>query len=424
MSKKYTVRKFVNDVHLWLGLASGLVLFVVCLSGTIYTFRAEIERWMSPEKYYVQVEPNAVVLPADSLVAIMEKQLGGKVTGLQVPADAAMAWQISVKPKDKEAGRQQAGKDAGSPRKAAKQGGEKRGGETEVRPKTYFVNPYTGALTPGQNDKGVSEFFTTVMQLHRWLLLDTDTGRVVVGIATLIFVFIIVSGLVLWFPAKMKNLKQGFKIKFKANWKRVNHDLHNALGFYASIFVLIMALTGLCWSFEWYKDGASSVLGAKVFKGRSEKPLQSKLPADSTVAPASLAAITATTDQNFTYSGDTRITLPADKAGAVVVTRNKTGFFASAGADKLQLDRYTAAVLKLERFADKPLNVKIADSIKPLHTGEMFGAFSKIIYFLACLIATSLPVTGTLIWINKMKKKPKNKVGRVTQQEAQPAVSV
>jgi len=62
-------------------------------------------------------------------------------------------------------------------------------------------------------------------------------------------------------------------------------------------------------------------------------------------------------------------------------------------------------VLKKELFDDKDLNVQVASLIKPLHTGEIFGILSNFIYFLACLIATSLPVTGTIIWLNKMKKK-------------------
>jgi len=54
--------------------------------------------------------------------------------------------------------------------------------------------------------------------------------------------------------------------------------------------------------------------------------------------------------------------------------------------------------------------VQIASLIKPIHTGQIFGTFSKIIYFIACLIATSLPITGTIIWLNKLKKKRKRKL--------------
>jgi hypothetical protein len=55
-------------------------------------------------------------------------------------------------------------------------------------------------------------------------------------------------------------------------------------------------------------------------------------------------------------------------------------------------------------YLDKPLNEKITSSIKAVHTGEIFGPFSKILYFIACLFATSLPVTGTVMWINDLGK--------------------
>lgn len=79
-------------------------------------------------------------------------------------------------------------------------------------------------------------------------------------------------------------------------------------------------------------------------------------------------------------------------------------FFAPAAGDKLTINQYTAEVLHTDIFRDKPVNERISGSIKAIHTGEVYGSFTKLLYFFACLVATSLPVTGTLIWINKLKK--------------------
>src|SRR5690606_28971019 len=114
--------------------------------------------------------------------------------------------------------------------------------------KTYLVNPYTGEVK-GTTESSTAKFFTVVMGLHRWLLVQDGGGKVIVGIATIIFVFLCITGLFIWWPVKARDWKRGFKIKFSASWKRINHDLHNTLGFYALIFLLIMSLTGLCWSF-------------------------------------------------------------------------------------------------------------------------------------------------------------------------------
>ncbi|MEJ7768948.1 MAG: PepSY-associated TM helix domain-containing protein [Chitinophagaceae bacterium] len=413
MKNNYSFRKFINDVHLWLGIGSGLILFIVCLSGTIYTFRPEIERATSSSKYYAKIPAGSARLSPQQLVDRLENQFRGKVTSILIPSDAALNYQVSIKPGGGEDAAMVSKKtnilqkDPGGKEQVIGKPGVAGVGENEkkeeARPTTYFVNPYTAAVA-GEQGGGSTRFFATVMQLHRWLLMDRSTGTVIVGIATIIFVLVILSGLVIWLPRRIRNLKQGLTIKFSSNWKRINHDLHNVLGFYTMPLLLIMALTGLCWSFEWYKNGLSNVLGAKVFRGRNEKPMQS-LAGSENAATVSLNVLLASTDKLFSYPGDVRVAFPADELGSISVSKNKTGFLAFPGADKIEFDRFTGRELKTEYFSNKPLNQKIADSIKPLHTGEIYGLFSKILYFIACLVATTLPVTGTIIWINKLRKK-------------------
>jgi uncharacterized iron-regulated membrane protein len=385
------LRKWINNLHLWLGLASGLILFVVCLSGTVYTFRAEIERWIDAEKFYAK-EQQGKILPADTIALRAAEQAGGKVTAMTIPADHRMNWQVTLKKE-----------------KPAVKGSDSQPGET--RPQTIFIDPYSGNKA-GEQGGPTSEFFSTLMKLHRWLLMGDSIGRIIVGTATIIFVFMLLSGIILWFPAKLRLIRQALTVKTSANWKRINHDLHNTLGFYSFLVLLVMALTGLCWSFEWYRDGASEVLGAKVFRGRGENPAQSKIPA-SGVRHASLDEIIVSTNKVFDYSGNLRLSIPENDSNAVAVTKSAVGFFASAGVDKIQFDRFSGEALRTEPFKEKPLNVKVADSIKLIHTGEIFGTFSKLIYFVVCLIATSLPVTGTMIWLNKMKKKSNSPAVRV-----------
>lgn len=370
---KYSLRKFFNDVHLWLGVGSGIILFIVCLSGTIYTFRHEVEHALEPEKYEVIKPENSSILSADELIALVEKETAGKVTSISIPENETSSYELSVK---------------SSPE-------ERRG-------TGYYVNPYTGGIL-GTQGGAVSDFFFVMMRLHRWLLIEGDAGKIIVGISTIIFVFLIISGFIIWLPKKWKNWKQGFTIKYKANWKRVNHDLHNTLGFYSAILLLIMALTGLCWSFGWYRDGLSNVIGAKVFGGRGGAAELVQVPADSTRLP--FAALISTANNELAYKGDYRISIPSNPEEAVTIQKSGVGFSASSGSDKIQLNPYNAEIIKIERFSDKPFNEKIAASIKPLHTGEIFGLFSKTLYFITCLIATSLPVTGVIIWINKLKKK-------------------
>lgn len=376
-------RKLFNDIHLWMGVGSGLILFLVCLSGTIYTFREEIEMLIEPEKYSVDVPEGVEPMVAEAIIAQLQQQPGGIVSSISIPHEKDEPYAVSIKQS-----------------------------EEERRGTTYFINPYTAEVL-GTSDSPASDFFMFMFRMHRWLLLDSAIGRPIVGVATLIFVFLILSGLVIWVPQKVSAWRQGLKIKFSANWKRINHDLHNSLGLYSSILLLIMALTGLCWSFEWYRDGLGEVLGTQVFgrRGGGGESLNSTVPAQN-ATPLTVAELMRISDEKLPYEGDHQISLPADATAIVTISKNKTGFFAPSASDKLQLDQYSGEVLASEIFAEKPFNERIAASIKPLHMGYVYGTFTKILYFIACLIATSLPVTGVIIWINKLKKKAKKKQSR------------
>ena len=371
-------RKLFNNIHLWLGIGAGLILFVVCLTGTIYTFSSEIQEALNPEQYEIVIQPNAERLAAETIAQRVEQALPeGKVTALRIPADEARSYEVSVKKE-----------------------GERRG-------TTYLIDPYTAEIKGTTKEAG-SEFFTTVFRLHRWLLLDTEVGRPIVGVATLIFVFIILTGLVIWFPQRLKSWKQGLRIKFNGRWKRTNHDLHNALGFYSSFLLLIMALTGLQWSFEWYRTGLYNVLGVERNRPDEEFSIKAE-DSESTLLVADFLRIA---NEQLPYEGDYRISFPDEPQKPIVVTKYQTGFFAPSAGDIVKLNPYTAEVLKLEVFSEKPWNERVARSIKALHMGTFYGTFSKIIYFITCLIATSLPITGTIIWINKLRKKSRRKVGQ------------
>lgn len=371
-------RKLFNDLHLWFGLTGGILIFLICLSGTIYTFSSEIQEFLEPDLYTFQPPINQARIMPEKLITIVEHESNSKAVSILIPEKSNHLYRIAVE----------------NP-------------EGKGRPLTYNINPYTGEIKGIAGEGKGSAFFFTMFKLHRWLLMETTTGRPIVGIATILFAFGCLTGMVIWFPQKIKYWRQGLKIKLNGNWKRTNHDLHNSLGIYAVLFLLIMALTGLCWSFVWYKEGLSKVLGAKVFSGRDQKELIIETPENLNILP--LNEILKIGKAHFGRNGNLKLNFPKNENNPIVLLLNKNGFFASAGTDKIQLNSFTGDVIQQDFFSDKPFNQKVAESIKPLHTGEILGTFSKIIYFLSCFIATSLPVTGTIIWWNKLKKKQNKK---------------
>lgn len=400
-------RKFFTDIHLWLGLGSGLIVIAICLSGTIYVFNTEIREASLSELYKIDAPEHATPLLLDDLITKTETSTGGKVVSIKTYTDPERTWQLSVKmPLSEEALRQAQGDR------------EKKEKTEEPRPINYRVNPYTGEIVGDASNakNGTTEFMSKMFSLHRWLLLDKiekpifgelpnrKLGSYISGTATILFTLGCITGLIIWFPNKVKNWKQGLKVKLDGNWKRINHDLHNSLAFYALIFLILMGLTGPQWSFPWYRTGLQKTLG--TYKPEdAPKPEQPKstFPADSTQAtPVRYLEVA---QETLPGDGDFTITMAADSVGTVSISKLHTGFFAPSASDKLQLDQYTAEVLKVDIFKEKPFNERVAGSIKAIHVGDVYGKFTKILYFIACLVATTLPVTGTIIWVNKLKKK-------------------
>jgi uncharacterized iron-regulated membrane protein len=398
------LRKFLNDVHLWIGLPSGIIVLLICMTGTIYVFNTEIRELSSPELYKVEQAVNAQRLSADELTAAVSSETGGQVISIKIPADLARSYILTVSMSEEPTGN------------TAPSASEKP--STPAPRIQYWVNPYSGKILGSSADKNsVTDFMQLMFSLHRWLLLDRieepligelpnkKLGSYISGTATILFTLGVITGIIIWFPQKVRNWKQGLKIKWNANWKRVNHDIHNSLGFYSCIFLFMMGITGPQWSFEWYKTGLRKTLGTYQAPD-APKPELPKSDTSNINGSRSLLLTDyiKSVDKVLDYKGDLTITMPADSSEAVLVNKTKTGFFAPVAADKIYLDQYTSALIKTEIFSEKPFNERVSNSIKALHVGDVYGKFSKIFYFLACLIATSLPVTGTLIWINKLKK--------------------
>lgn len=388
-------RKLFNDIHLWLGLTSGLIVIAICLSGTIYVFNTELTEKAAPHLYKVKPISGKERIPVDSLIEKVKATSGGTIVAVTIPADLKRTYQFNIKKKDEEG-----------------------------RGVTYMVNPYTGDIVGNSKEKnGTKEFMSTLFSLHRWLLLDKvekpiikglpnkELGSMITGWATIIFTLGCITGLIIWFPQKIRNWKQGLSVKWGAGWKRINHDLHNSLAFYALFFLLLMGLTGPQWSFEWYRNGLQKTLGTyKPKEAPKEKAPKSVLPENqSGLTILSITNYVKEADKVLTYNGNYTITLPVDSTATTLISKTKLGFFAPAAGDRLMLDQYSGKIVKIEIFKDKPFNERVAGSIKAIHVGNVYGTFTKIIYFIACLIATSLPITGTMIWWNKLNKKRKRK---------------
>nr|WP_295923868.1 PepSY-associated TM helix domain-containing protein [uncultured Dyadobacter sp.] len=394
-----TFKKITGTLHLWLGLASGLVVFIVSVTGCIFAFEEELFNVFHSK--LVQVQPaadGARKLPVTILEQSAQKALGGRdtVTLINIYPEADRAWEFDIFRYDE--------------KKAAASFWD--GGGLEW--KRAYVNPYTGQVNGLMNMR--YEFFTLVRATHQNLLIRPDVGSPIVGSATIIFVILLISGLILWWPKNKAAAKQRYAFRWKdtTRWKRKNYDLHNILGFYMLTFGLFIALTGIVWSFDWWENIVYRALDGKVVhftlpKNPDRKP--------SAPIPAHLL------DQVYE-----RVVKANPAYYRIFISTNHAGNTLTAGANFKQKTLWTAYNYYMYNLStgkeygkllqnEKTTGQKWRNSNYDLHTGKTLGYLGMTIAFFVSLISASLPVTGFFIWWGRRKttekKVPKLTVARI-----------
>jgi len=376
MTAKQRFKKTVLLIHLWLGLITGLVVFVISLTGAVYCFAPELQNATQPWR---SVEPQQQpFLPPSQLKQIAEKQLPGK------PAQYIYY---------------------GPANKAAYVLFYGAGGYYN----SVFINPYTGGVLQVKNMR--RDFFTMVLYLHISLLLPY--GDQVVHGCTLVFLLMLVSGIILWWPRNKAARRQRFSVKWGASPKRLNYDLHNVLGFYASWITVFVAITGLIWSFNWFARGVYTLTGVRYSIIREKPPVSDTMPVKTntgTRAPLDMVWQNLQADMGHHYVA-AGLQLPQTTSAPIVVraTPEENTYYK---ADMRYFDQYTAkefpGAYEWGRYADAHT---VADKIKrmnyDIHVGAIGGWPGRIAVFFAALIAASLPVTGFMIWRNKRKNRLK-----------------
>lgn len=381
------MRKFFAKIHLWLSVPLGILVSIICLSGATLVFEQEITRALDPQLYRVAPPEGVQPLAPSQLAARIREQMPDtlKLSSLQL---------------------------SGDPREACM-----AGFEGSAR-RTLSVNPYTGEVNGWTKKYG---FFQTTRKLHRWLMDapaakgQPSIGKGVVGVTTLLLVVILVSGLAIWVPRTRKALKQRLKVSCTNGWRRFWYDSHTVLGFYAALFLLAMALTGLTWSFGWYREAAYSLFGggaqqtaasSQPAKGNSVRPArggEGGRGVETAAEPFDYAVWDGVLDElKMRYPVYKTITL--NERNARIVPDPHTSM---RRTDTARFDPRDGRIEGVDRYRDAPRSQSLRGWFYAFHTGSWGGMTTKILYFLSALIGGTLPLTGYYLWLKKRRRTAK-----------------
>ena len=373
-----TFRKACAKLHLCLGLLSGIVVFIVCITGCMYAFKDEITDATQPWRFVAPLEKE--FLPPSRLLAIADSVMGGaSATAITYGERSDAAWVDYYQP--------------------------------EAGMSTVFINPYSGqVLKSVVNHNGDFDFFRLVLSGHRTLWLPREIGSPIVGYSVLIFLITLITGVILWWPRSWtrKALVQRLTLKRPFTFSRLNFDLHNVAGFYAALVLAVLCFTGLIFSLNWFSRGVYSITSG----GEELKPYV--LPVSDTLQVVN--RVTNPLDRLYTQlrleepaAKTFYFALPgqADGVYRVSVVHKRGSYYRT---DNLFFDRYTLVSLKgAGPYAGKYTEASPADKFRrmnlEIHDGRIWGLPGKIIMFLASLTGASLPVTGFIIWYRKRRKR-------------------
>jgi uncharacterized iron-regulated membrane protein len=365
------LKKTILFLHRWLGFISGLVVFIVSVTGCIFAFQDEIQDAMySYRKVEVQHKP---YLPPSQIkqIALQKYPKGQAGTVAYYGSDRPAAAMVTI---------------------------------PKVGTRYIYINPYTGQFLHDENI--ARNFFIIVEYIHLYLLLPPAIGRMIVGVSVLLFVIIMITGIVLWWPKRKTDRKRSFTIKWNGRWRRVNYDLHNVLGFYACGIAIILAISGLSMAFKWVQSGIYNTANL----GKTYAFEKSAVKSDSLKAPIKLNQSVG--DKAFAYvaahSPDAQMFFVSEGGKRSKGNVSVTAYYQSMHfyrSDAYTFDQYSGQLLKLLPHTNKSPGMKMNEMNYDIHVGQILGLTGKIIAFIASLICASLPITGFIIWLGKRNKK-------------------
>lgn len=382
------MRKIFRNIHLWLSVPFGILITLICFSGAALVFEKEVMELCHRELYFVK-KVEAAPLPMEQLMTKVAATLPDSVsvTGVNISSDPERAYQVTLS----------------KPRRAS-----------------MYVDQYTGEIT-GKYER--APFFNFMFRMHRWLLdsMKQDGGifwgKMIVGTSTLMFMFVLISGVVVWWPRTRKALKNSLKIVANKGWRRFWYDLHVAGGMYALVFLLAMALTGLTWSFQWYRTGFYKTFGVEVqpsmghgnaaanatAKGgkRDGKPEGREGRGAHRYSP--YTNWQQVYEQLAEANPDYKQISVSDGSASVAVPR----FGNQRGTDRYKFNPRNGEITETTLYKDLDNSGKIRGWIYSVHVGSWGGMLTRILTFVAALIGASLPLTGYYLWIRKkIKRRP------------------
>ena len=352
------VRRVVFNLHLYTGLAAGLLLMLSGLTGSLLVFREEIETLAYPELMKTVPRDESVSLQT-VLQTVRRAYPQDKPFSIRLPRTPQQTYLVRM---------------------------------NNAHDLLVYADPYSGHILGAQRQE---DTFTGWIALLHTELLSGERGEIVLGIGAVLLACMGVTGLILWWPRNGK-MMPGFKIQWSAHWKKINFDLHRASGIYAALFLLIAALTGFSLVFN--KSVAGLIYAVTQSPARATPP-RSGLP--QAIPSPSLDVLSQQAHDILPEAAITWINFPQTPTAPWVVRKKLPQESHPNGRNFIYFDQYTGRVLQVEKIAEASMGTRINNVLYPLHTGVIAGTPTRILQVATGFAPSVLFITGFVMWKNR-----------------------
>lgn len=343
--------------HFFAGLAACPILFVVALTGALYSFQPELQAWLDED--LLVVEPSGSRRPLDDLVRSVPSTC--TMTSLSIPAARDRALQVSC---------------------------------TEANRREVLIDPYRGTLL-GEREWDHT-FFGIIFGLH-WELLLGDNGRLAIEWATSWCVLLMISGVALWWP---RGKRRGGGVWWPRRGLRERQklrDLHAVFGAYAVPVVFALAATGLFWTLlagerRWHP------LTEDAAHDRWDAPPRSKAPFAGAARAGLDAAVRGAGIDRERDRRDIYLALPVEPDASYLVFPYDGSYESPSIGAAIWVDAYSGAKLDEVNWSHRSALGKLDSAAYAIHVGALLGLPGRILACIAALILAGLGLTGPWMW--------------------------
>lgn len=360
--RRLWLRKALFQIHLWLGLLLALYLMVIALTGAVLVYRQELTRWGLPPNFH-DYSPDSTADPAVVINFLRHDEPGAKASNLQLPSPAVPAFLLDGK-------------------------------DNQGQPTRWVGDPVTGHLELEPHG-----WLDTVLDIHDYLLLPHSWGMQVNGIGAAGLLVLAATGIFLWWPG-VRVWTRGLRVNLRAHWRRLNYDLHHALGFWTLLIVSWWAVSGVY--FGWYRGVTAFVAIVSPLRGMlAPGSIASPAPSPAGVPP-SLRDILQAAHQASPEGRIWSVSDPTLKGtdSYVLLDLRAPGDFSHR--DIVRIREADAKVLSVWHYGERhTAGDWFLWSMHPLHFGTVWGPYVKLVWSTLGVSLAALTFTGVLMYWNR-----------------------